>query len=53
MKGAMNRRRNNPGKLRSYYCDECRAWHLTKLDASAFKRSQNKPSAPSLKPDHE
>ncbi len=42
MKKALRRRKNNPGKLRSYYCNECRGWHLTKLDIADFERGQSK-----------
>jgi hypothetical protein len=29
MKVALRRRRNRPKTLRAYYCETCRAWHLT------------------------
>lgn len=30
--GAMCRRKNRPRQLRGYWCEDCRAWHLTKKD---------------------
>ena len=27
---ALRRRKNRPDHLRAYFCEECRAWHLTK-----------------------
>lgn len=39
MKKALKRRKNNPRKLRSYYCEQCRGWHLTKMQEADFKRS--------------
>lgn len=29
---AMHRRKGRPRQLRSYYCEPCHAWHLTKQD---------------------
>ncbi len=30
--GALKRRRNRPAFLRTYWCDQCRGWHLTKKE---------------------